>query len=290
MQTLKAMQEYVEFDHPTLRGWRWRIDLTTMLSGFGCIWGKGCPGIENNGDESEGCCSLGVGLSEPTSLANEDYLDYEGDLAKISPLISSLTPEQWQQHKEGNKKWYVTCGNELKTRKYKNRCIFSNDASFGRPGCALHHAALDAGDSPMKWKPDTCWYVPLFIEELPNEQTFLVRKSYNRDWAYGADNDKVLDWWCDIDPVANSHQEPMYVRYKDELIGIMGEVVYASLCEYIKHAIKLSVSPENRTDRVSVTFRTKPQPPAETSTVPFAAWADVELIKVGSAVSAPSKD
>ena len=37
-------------------------------------------------------------------------------------------------------------------------CVFLNRPDFpGGPGCALHRAALDAGERPMDWKPNVCW-------------------------------------------------------------------------------------------------------------------------------------
>ena len=55
-------------------------------------------------------------------------------------------------------------------------------------GCALHIAALEAGERPMDWKPSVCWQVPLRLEHSTDESghvTSRLREWKRRDWGEG---------------------------------------------------------------------------------------------------------
>jgi hypothetical protein len=59
--------------------------------------------------------------------------------------------------------------------------IFLNRPDFeGGPGCALHVAALEAGERPMDWKPDVCWQLPLRLQEHTDEHGHVT--STLREW------------------------------------------------------------------------------------------------------------
>ena len=52
----------------------------------------------------------------------------------------------------------------------RRACIFLNRPGFeGGAGCALHIAALEAGERPMDWKPSVCWQVPIRLEHSTDE-------------------------------------------------------------------------------------------------------------------------
>ena len=80
-----------------------------------------------------------------------------------------LTPQQWQHHDIGHRKAGPTKVNkagEIKTRLVDGACIFLNRPGFeGGIGCALHTAALEAGERPLDWKPQVCWQLPLRLED-----------------------------------------------------------------------------------------------------------------------------
>ena len=76
-------------------------------------------------------------------------------------------------------------------------CIFLNRPGFaGGEGCALHIAAVDAGDSPTEWKPSVCWQLPLRIDwqEIDDDtESATVRRWTRSDWGdHGTDDGVVL--------------------------------------------------------------------------------------------------
>ncbi len=72
------------------------------------------------------------------------------------------TPQQWQFHRRAKRGGFLdTEDGATVTRLVDGACIFLNRPGFaGGPGCALHVAALDAGERPLDWKPDVCWQLP----------------------------------------------------------------------------------------------------------------------------------
>jgi len=109
-------------------------------------------------------------------------------------------------------------------------CIFLNRPGFpGGAGCALHRAALDAGERPLDWKPDVCWQVPLRLQEQTDEHghvTSILREWKRRDWGPGG---QEFHWWCTDAPDAFVGHEPVYVTLRDEIVELIGEGVYAQL-------------------------------------------------------------
>ena len=75
-------------------------------------------------------------------------------------------------------------------------------ASPAAPGCALHLAALEAGERPLDWKPDVCWQLPLRLEEHTDDHghvTSTLREWKRRDWGEGGFE---FHWWCTDAPDA----------------------------------------------------------------------------------------
>ena len=89
------------------------------------------------------------------------------------------------------------------TRLVDDACIFLNRPGFaGGAGCALHIAALEAGERPLDWKPNVCWQVPLRLEHSTDENghvTSRLREWKRRDWGEGGDE---FHWWCTESPEA----------------------------------------------------------------------------------------
>ena len=75
-------------------------------------------------------------------------------------------------------------------------CIFLNRPGFeGGAGCALHIAAVDAGDSPTEWKPSVCWQLPLRIDwqEIDDDtESATVRRWSRADWGEHGTHDGVV--------------------------------------------------------------------------------------------------
>ena len=75
------------------------------------------------------------------------------------------------------------------TRLVDDACIFLNrPGSAQGAGCALHVAALEAGERPLDWKPNVCWQLPLRLEHSTDENghvTSRLRDWKRRDWGEG---------------------------------------------------------------------------------------------------------
>ena len=137
-----------------------------------------------------------------------------------------LTPEQWQFHEVGHRKAGPTKTNkagEIKTRLVDGACIFLNRPGFaGGIGCALHSAALEAGERPLDWKPQVCWQLPLRLEDHTDDDghvTSTLREWKRRDWGEGG---AEFHWWCTEDPEAFVDREPVYVTMRDEIVEMVG--------------------------------------------------------------------
>ena len=137
------LHEWVSFEDPDEER-TWVFDLTFLTSPWTCIYGDGCQGVLTGpaADLEQGCCSYGA-----------HFVD-EDDEATMLAHAERLTPEQWQFHDVGHRKAGPTKTNkagEIKTRLVDGACIFLNRPGFeGGIGCALHSAALEAGERPAR--------------------------------------------------------------------------------------------------------------------------------------------
>ncbi len=202
---------------------RWLFDVTFLLSGFGCIYGCGCPSIDTEPDLTEalGCCLHGA-----------HFTDAE-DRADVATAVARLTEDDWQfkawaERKKGPFK--KTKSGDWVTRRVDGACIMLNRADFaGGAGCALHAAALRHGERPLDWKPDVCWQVPIRLDIHTDEyghDTVFVRAWERRDWGDGG---QEFDWWCIESPEAYGHAAPVYQSCRDELIEMVGTDIYDRL-------------------------------------------------------------
>ena len=105
------------------------------------------------------------------------------------------------------------------TRLVDDACIFLNRPGFaGGAGCALHIAALEAGERPLDWKPNVCWQVPIRLEHSTDENghvTSRLREWKRRDWGEGGDD---FHWWCTESPEAFVGDQPVYRSARDEIV------------------------------------------------------------------------
>lgn len=204
-------------------GTTWRFDTGFLRSNWTCIWGRGCLGIhpEPAEDLGEGCCSIGA------DLGDED----EGRL--ISALAATLEPERFQHHDEAQRVGVFANGSLTQTRVVNGACIFLNRSGFaGGVGCALHLAAVDAGESPTEWKPSVCWQLPLKVDWEPQEnggETATVRRWTRRDWGEDDDDAEPMAWCCTEGERAYVGDRPVVESLGDELSELVGVAVYVEL-------------------------------------------------------------
>ena len=215
-----------------VEGWSWEFDLSFMLSGYECIWGRGCPDTRGEGS-LRGCCVVGVEIFQ-----GEGDDVGRADLEMIRGRVAELTDEDWQnravaQARGGQDPWGKARfrRGSVHTRLHRGACIFHNRADHpAGAGCAFHVAALRRGEDPIEWKPRTCWQVPLFFDLDDATKTTTVRASRSSDW--GADG--AVDWWCTEQEGAFGADRPLYVSMEAELRASCGDAVYDELAEYCR--------------------------------------------------------
>lgn len=179
-----------------------------LLSSYDCQFGKGCKGISAK-DPDLGCC------------ANGAYLE-EKDLPLLEKRVAALTPDIWQHYgaeylekvkdekKFGFKKktGYKTALVDPKNR--VSGCVFANREGFeGGTGCALHIAAVRAGENYRDWKPTICWQFPILVDYSPDLDMNILRMFH-----WGKDE---YDWFCTHDEVAWVSETPLYLTLEEDL-------------------------------------------------------------------------
>jgi hypothetical protein len=218
--------EWVSFEDPDeLR--TWVFDVTFMLSGWECIFGRGCQGVLTGPAPElvQGCCSYGAHFTD------------DDDVARVVAAAATLTSEQWQFRDKSRRKGVINTepdGTRI-TRLVDDACIFLNRPGFpGGPGCALHRAALERGVEPLTLKPDVCWQLPLRREDVTDDRgrvTTTVTQWDRRHWGEGGDE---FHWWCTEAPEAFGGQRPVYQTMEAELRAITGDAVYEALEKYLE--------------------------------------------------------
>jgi len=221
------LHEYVSFVDPD-EDRTWVYDVTFLTSPWTCIFGRGCPGVLDGPapEMVQGCCSYGAHFTGPD------------DRAHVEAMAERMTSDQWQFKKVSAKRGgpiKVTKAGETVSRLVDDACIFLNRPGFGTgPGCALHQAALSAGERFMDWKPEVCWQVPLrrVDESDPyGHVTSTLREWKRRDWGEGGHE---FHWWCTADDGAFGGHRPVYVGMRDEIIEMTGRQPYRMFVEYVE--------------------------------------------------------
>ena len=114
----------------------------------------------------------------------------------LAALAPTLSPELFQFHAEAAESGVFSDERRINTRVVNGGCIFLNRPGFaGGRGCALHIAALEAGESPLDWKPGVCWQLTIKVDWAPlpdGSETETVRRWQRRDW--GEDGETMA--WC----------------------------------------------------------------------------------------------
>jgi hypothetical protein len=218
------LHEWFSFDHD---GETYLVDLTFLASSWSCIYGRGCPGIdEGPAPELElGCCTHGA------------YFNDKPDRKRTRNLMARLEDDEWQYKGRAEEEGGAIYKNEegdWVTRVVDGACIFQNRAGFpGGAGCAFHKAALNRGERFIDWKPSVCWQAPLRLDYHVDDNdhlTNILREWKRRDWGEGGAD---FHWWCTEDSLAFVGAEPVYVTMKDEIVEMIGEVPYKKLAEHL---------------------------------------------------------
>jgi hypothetical protein len=224
------LHDFIAFEDPVDEK-TWMFDATFLRSSWSCIFGRGCLGIYTTptAELSQGCCSMGA-----------HFLD-KADLTRVKKHAKRLTDDNWQfRSKAGDKFWRTRGTDDTTTRLVQDACIFLNRPGFAEgAGCALHLAALQAGERPLDWKPTVCWQLPLRIEEEADAYghvTAVLREWKRRDWGEGGDE---FAWWCTDSPLAFVGGDPVYRSLKEELVEMVGPQVYKMLVAQLERPIPL---------------------------------------------------
>jgi hypothetical protein len=213
-------------------GAEWEIDIGFLASGWTCIWGRGCQGIESQvaPEANLGCCSVGAELLD------------DAEARTIGALGLTLNPDRFQYAAEALTDGVYADETMRSTRVVDGACIFLNRPGFaGGAGCALHLAAIDDGESPVDWKPSVCWQLPLRVDDLPGGGRRL-RRWRRTDWAHSGgtssgDADEApgdgVAWCCTEDRPADADayidERPVVATLGDELQGLLGREVYVDV-------------------------------------------------------------
>lgn len=208
----------------------WVFDLTFLLSAWNCIYFEGCPGIleEPTPAMMHGCCTHGAHFSD------------DDDRDRILAKVELLDKDEWQLRRKVGRTGaiYEDEDGSTVTKVVDMACIFLNRAGFeGGPGCALHAAALRRGESPLDWKPEVCWQLPLRRHDEADAYGYVtstLREWKRRDWGPGGDD---FHWWCTEDTRrfdAFTGAEPVWVSAKDEIVAMTSPKAYDMLAAHIR--------------------------------------------------------
>ncbi|MEO6157578.1 MAG: hypothetical protein ABIQ39_08095 [Ilumatobacteraceae bacterium] len=220
------LHEWISFDDPVERR-TWVLDATFLKSRWHCIYGAGCQGVLDGDATSmmQGCCSYGA-----------HFVD-DADVQTVVDAAAKLTAAQWQYRRQGLRDGFLETAEDgaTSTRLVRGACVFLNRPGFAAgAGCALHVAALQAGDRPMDWKPDVCWQLPLRLESSTDDYghvTSTLREWKRRDWGPGGDD---FHWWCTESPSAFTGSGYTYQYLRDEIVELVGAAVYDRLVDLLE--------------------------------------------------------
>ena len=174
---LGAWRPGTEEIHDAAAGTTWRFDRDFLASRWTCLWGRGCLGIgtEPAPELGLGCCSVGAELGDVD------------EARMIAALAATLGPELFEHRAEATEGGIFSDETRTNTRVVDGACIFLNRPGFsGGAGCALHLAAIEAGEPPLDWKPSVCWQLPIKVDWEEGEsgtEVATVRRWSRQDWG-----------------------------------------------------------------------------------------------------------
>ena len=206
-------ERWVSVDGPD--GTRWVADAGFLGSRWRCIWGQGCQGIHEGPtpELEQGCCSEGVELTD------------DEDAARVAAFAACIPDGLWER--AGSP--VFRDDTHQATNRVDGACVFFNRPGYaGGVGCALHLAAVAAGESPVEWKPRVCWQLPIWaqdeVDPVDGRAVVRLRRWGSADWG-----DTRPGWWCTEAPEAYVGDEPVVVSLADELTELCGPDVAAAL-------------------------------------------------------------
>ena len=172
----------------------------------------------------QGCCSYGAHFTD------------EQDVTRVDLASATLTDEQWQMKRRARQGAIKTARDGTKmTRLVEGACIFLNRPGFtGGAGCALHRAALERGERPMDLKPDVCWQLPLRREDATDESGHVTSRVTQWDRKHWGSGGSEFHWWCTEAREAFDGPAPVYRHMRDELVALVGPLVYGMLASYLE--------------------------------------------------------
>lgn len=227
----------------------WRFDVTFLMSGWQCVYGRGCQGVltEAAPERAEGCCSYGAHFTD------------DEDLQRVKAAARGLNPTQWQFLGHGSRAPGIAvrrrAGQAAKTRMVEGACIFLNRPGFpGGPGCALHRAAIERGVPPMELKPDVCWQLPLRREDTTNADGSVTSTLCQWERAHWGAGGAEFAWWCTEAQEAFRGRSPVWRHMRAELEALIGPSVYQLLAGYLEAREEAAAG----RDGVSVAFLPHP--------------------------------
>jgi hypothetical protein len=220
------LHEWISFEDAS-EARTWMFDATFLRSNYQCIYGQGCQGVldADATEMMQGCCSYGA-----------HFVD-DDDVATVVKAFVRVRPEHMQFHRKAIRGGFLRPGDPdddgnpvTVTRLVDDACIFLNRPGFeGGVGCALHIAALEAGERPLDWKPNVCWQVPIRLEHTTDDHGHVIsrlREWKRRDWGDGGHE---FHWWCTEAPEAFVGREPVYRSSRDEIVELVSEEIYEQL-------------------------------------------------------------
>ena len=218
--------EWISFEDPEEER-TWLFDVTFMLSGWECIFGRGCQGVLTGPAPElvQGCCSYGAHFTD------------DEDVARVEAAAETLSDDQWQFAKIGRKRGIVKTqrdGTRI-SRLVDGACVFLNRPGFpAGPGCALHQVALERGVEPLELKPEVCWQLPLRREDTTTEDGRVTSTISQWDRRHWGDGGHEFHWWCTEAPEAFRAKRPVYQTMAAELTAMAGPEIYSRLVEYLE--------------------------------------------------------
>jgi hypothetical protein len=232
--------DWVEFFDPEDQFKTYRVNMTFMMSPWGCLFGEGCPGLLNRGvDYERGCCERGV-----TFMSEDDFNN-------VANSVTQLTAEDWDYHGQGyDDTWYLSRkGKPYITKKKDGRCIFSNRAErgkSGKSGCAFYSLAQRTGQNTVDLMPEIAWGVPIMHDEEYDATreitTITITANDADDWGGEDERDASVQegetphmgWWCMDTPDAfRPENPPFYIGYEKALRRLFGDSFYEGLLKEI---------------------------------------------------------
>ena len=180
-------------------GIHWRFERSFLTSNWTCIWGDGCVGIADVAAPARqlGCCSVGAEMGDPEEAMT------------TSAMATMIPAELWQHGAAVDADDVFSDASRTNTKVVDGACIFLNRPGFaGGAGCALHLAALAAGEAPTDWKPSVCWQLPIRVDwtaQPDGTETATVRRWSRADW--GAEG-STMAWCCTEEPAVPTDVNP----------------------------------------------------------------------------------